>query len=51
MVQSGSLNSNSDFPYTLAKPAKRALAGAGYTRLAQLTGITEDALLLYSCTA
>lgn len=45
MVQSGSLNPNSDFPHTLAKPAKRALTRAGYTRLAQLTDATEDDLL------
>ncbi|HEY0070214.1 MAG TPA: DNA-binding protein [Chloroflexia bacterium] len=31
----------SDLPAELARPARRALAGAGYTRLAQLTAITE----------
>ena len=32
---------DSDFPPGLAKPAQRALASAGYTRLDQLTKITE----------
>jgi hypothetical protein len=36
--------SNSDFPTRLAKPAQRALAGAGYTHLAQLTQVTEAEL-------
>jgi hypothetical protein len=31
----------SDLPAELARPARRALAGAGYTRLAQLAAITE----------
>jgi hypothetical protein len=31
----------SDFPPKLAAPAQRALAGAGYTRLEQLTLVTE----------
>lgn len=35
----------SDFPAKLAKPAQRALAGAGYVRLEQLTTITEIELL------
>lgn len=34
----------SDFPAGLAKPAQRALAAAGYTRLDQLTKITEAEL-------
>jgi deazaflavin-dependent oxidoreductase (nitroreductase family) len=34
-----------DFPAGLAKPALRALFGAGYTRLDQLTTITEADLL------
>ncbi|WP_445506566.1 DNA-binding protein [Niallia sp. 03190] len=35
----------SDFPEKLAKPAKRALFGAGYVQLSQLTKITEKELL------
>ncbi len=31
----------SNFPPELAAPAQRALAGAGYTRLEQLTRVTE----------
>lgn len=31
----------SDFPPKLAAPAQRALASAGYTRLEQLTRVTE----------
>lgn len=34
-----------DFPAGLAKPALRALAGAGYTRLEQLVQVTEAELL------
>ena len=34
-------NANSDFPARLAKPAQRALAGAGYTHLEQLAHVTE----------
>lgn len=34
-----------DIPAGLAKPAQRALAGAGYTRLEQLTRVTEDEIL------
>ena len=34
---------NTDFP-KLAQPAQRALAGAGYSRLEQLTQITETDL-------
>jgi hypothetical protein len=37
--------SNTDFPPRLAQPALRALAGAGYTRLEQLTRVTEADLL------
>ena len=36
----------SDLPAGLGAPARRALEGAGYTRLEQLTGITEKDLLL-----
>lgn len=35
----------SDLPARLAQPARRALAGAGYTRLAQLTQATEDDIM------
>lgn len=35
----------SDFPAGLSKPALRALAGAGFQRLEQLTGVTEKELL------
>jgi hypothetical protein len=34
----------SDFP-KLSQPAQRALAGAGYTRLEELTHVTEAELL------
>lgn len=34
-----------DLPTGLAKPARRALAGAGYTRLEQFTRISEDEAL------
>ncbi len=34
-----------DLPTGLAKPAQRALAGAGYTRLEQFTRISEDDVL------
>jgi hypothetical protein len=37
--------SNTDLPRELSRPARRALAGAGYTRLEQLTGVTEAELL------
>jgi hypothetical protein len=33
-----------DFPPKLSKPAQRALANAGYTRLAQLTTVRESDL-------
>lgn len=32
---------DSDLPTELAAPAKRALAGAGYTRLEQLSKVSE----------
>ena len=35
----------SEFPSGLSQPALRALAGAGYTRLDQLTSTTEKELL------
>lgn len=34
-----------DFPAGLASPARRALAGAGYTRLEQLTGVSASELM------
>jgi hypothetical protein len=33
-----------DFPPKLSKPAQRALAGAGYSRLSQLTTVRESEL-------
>ena len=35
----------SDLPSELAQPAIRALTQAGYTRLDQLTGVTETEIL------
>jgi hypothetical protein len=35
----------SDFPAGLGAPAQRALAGAGYTRLEQLTKVSEAEIL------
>ncbi len=35
----------SDFPAGLASPARRALAGAGYTRLDQLTRVSASDLM------
>ena len=37
--------SESDLPTGLAKPAQRALAGAGYSHLEQLTRVSEKELL------
>jgi hypothetical protein len=34
----------SDLPVGLAQPARRALAAAGYTRLEQLSGVSETEL-------
>jgi DNA repair protein RadC len=34
----------SGFPEKLAQPARRALLGAGYTRLEQLNEVSEDEL-------
>jgi hypothetical protein len=36
---------DTDFPPGIAKPALRALAAAGYTRLEQLAGVREADLL------
>ncbi|MDX1417327.1 MAG: DUF1801 domain-containing protein [Candidatus Promineifilaceae bacterium] len=38
-------NDSSNWPQGVAKPAQRALAAAGYTRLEQLTAVTESELL------
>jgi len=35
----------SDLPAGLAKPAQRALAGAGYVRLELLTSVSEEEIL------
>jgi DNA-directed RNA polymerase alpha subunit len=40
-----SQNPESDLPTGLARPARRALAGAGYTRLEQFTQVSEDEVL------
>jgi len=37
-------NQESDFPMGLAQPARRALTGAGYFRLEQLTQVSEAEL-------
>ena len=37
--------SNSDLPAGLSKPAQRALAGAGFVRLEQLSNVSEAELL------
>ncbi|MAU00452.1 MAG: DNA-binding protein [Anaerolineaceae bacterium] len=39
------IKSESNLPTGLAKPAQRALAGAGYSRLEQLTRVNEQELL------
>jgi hypothetical protein len=38
-------NSESDFPAGMSGPAQRALAGAGYSRLEQISKLTEAELL------
>lgn len=35
----------SDMPEKLAKPARRALEGAGYLRLEQLAGVPEEEIM------
>ncbi len=37
--------SESDLPTGLSQPAQRALAGAGYSRLEQLTHVSEKEIL------
>jgi DNA-directed RNA polymerase alpha subunit len=44
-ARSGSDEPKSDFPSELSIPARRALAGAGYARLEQLTKVTEAEVL------
>jgi hypothetical protein len=45
VTSDGSQSRDADLPRTLAAPARRALAGAGYTSLDQLTAVTEQELL------
>jgi len=45
MVKTKGDKSKDDFPPGLAQPALRALAAAGYTRLEQLSSVTEAELL------
>ncbi|KIL39906.1 DNA-binding protein [Gordoniibacillus kamchatkensis] len=45
MTNNKELQPNSDLPAELAKPAQRALAGAGYFRLEQLAQVTEAEVL------
>jgi DNA-directed RNA polymerase alpha subunit len=42
---STSMDANNPWPAGVAKPAQRALAGAGYTRLEQLNQVRESDLL------
>ena len=41
MKESQGKYAGNDLPEGLAQPAQRALAGAGYTRLEQLTSVSE----------
>ena len=45
MTSDASQPRDDDLPPNLSAPARRALAGAGYTSLAQLTAVTEQELL------
>jgi hypothetical protein len=45
MAQKEHREAESDLPAGLAKPAQRALAGAGYTRLEQLAKLRESEVL------
>lgn len=45
MTTQQSDNLKSDFPKGLARPAQRALAGAGYSRLVQLSKVSEAELM------
>lgn len=44
MTKKQAASQESDLPEKLASPARRALSGAGYSRLEQLTRITEAEL-------
>lgn len=44
-AQTPAAEPTSDFPPNIGKPAQRALAGAGYTRLEQLAAVSEAELL------
>ena len=43
-MKSGANNDENDFPMGLGSPARRALTGAGYTRLDQLAEVREAEL-------
>ncbi len=45
MALNHSREPETDFPTGIGKPAHRALVGAGYTRLEELTSVTEVELL------
>ncbi len=45
MAPNRSQEPETDFPAGLSKPAQRALAGAGYARIEQLTTVGEAELL------
>ena len=45
MAPNHSPESPTDFPTGIGQPAHRALIGAGYTRLEELTSVTEVELL------
>jgi DNA-directed RNA polymerase alpha subunit len=44
-MKQNELNKESNFPKGLAKPALRALEGAGYKQIEQLTKVTEAEIL------
>ena len=44
MAADQSKQAGDDFPQKISAPARRALEGAGYTNLAQLTTVSESAL-------
>ncbi len=45
MTQNNTSEPASDLPTGLSRPARRALADAGYTRLEQFTTVSEDEIL------
>jgi DNA-directed RNA polymerase alpha subunit len=45
MTQNSSSSINSDLPTELAKPARRALEGAGFFQLEQITKLSEEEIL------